>query len=141
MNTQKTLYIVRGVSGSGKSTFAKKLVHDDFLVCEADKYFINEENGKYEFDISKIRDAHKWCQNLVETYMKDSLINDQYYREIAVSNTFTQEWEMEPYFELAKKYGYTVFTLIVENRHGGVNQHGVPEEKIKIMKDRFEIKL
>jgi hypothetical protein len=117
------------------------LVHHDFLVCEADKYFINEENGKYEFDISKIRDAHKWCQNLVETYMKDSLINDQYYREIAVSNTFTQEWEMEPYFELAKKYGYTVFTLIVENRHGGVNQHGVPEEKIKIMKDRFEIKL
>lgn len=137
MNTQKTLYIVRGVPGSGKSTFAKKLVHHDFLVCEADKYFINEENGKYEFDISKIRDAHQWCQNLVETYMKDN----QYYREIAVSNTFTQEWEMEPYFELAKKYGYTVFTLIVENRHGGVNQHGVPEEKIKIMKDRFEIKL
>jgi adenylate kinase family enzyme len=59
MNTQKTLYIVRGVSGSGKSTFAKKLVHDDFLVCEADKYFINEENGKYEFEISKIR--HHLC--------------------------------------------------------------------------------
>jgi predicted kinase len=141
MNTQKTLYIVRGVSGSGKSTFAKKLVHHDFLVCEADKYFINEENGNYEFDISKIRDAHKWCQNLVETYMKDSLINDQYYREIAVSNTFTQEWEMEPYFELAKKYGYTVFTLIVENRHGGKNTHGVPDDKLQIMKDRFQIKL
>jgi predicted kinase len=138
---EKVLYIVRGIPGSGKSTLAKRLVGEDFLVCEADKYFINEENGKYEFDISKIRDAHKWCQNLVETYMRDSLINDQYYREIAVSNTFTQEWEMEPYFELAKKYGYKVFCVVVENRHGGKNQHDVPEEKIELMKERFEIKL
>jgi hypothetical protein len=29
----------------------------------------------------------------------------------------------------------------VENRHGGLNQHGVPEDKVQIMKDRFEIKL
>ena len=34
--------------------------------------------------------------------MKDSIVNDQFYREIAVSNTFTQEWEMDPYFEIAK---------------------------------------
>ena len=73
--------------------------------------------------------------------MKDSLLNDQFYREIAVSNTFTQEWEMEIYFKLAKQYDYTVFTVIVENRHSGVNQHGVPEDKIQLMKDRFEIKL
>ena len=138
---EKVLYIVRGIPGSGKSTFAKKLVGEDFLVCEADKYFINEENGKYEFDSSKIRDAHKWCQNLVETYMRDSLINDQYYREIAASNTFTQEWEMEPYFELAKKYGYKVFCVVVENRHGGTNVHEVPEEKLEQMRNRFEIKL
>jgi predicted kinase len=73
--------------------------------------------------------------------MKDSLVNDQFYREIAVSNTFTQEWEMEHYMELAKKYGYTVFTLVVENRHGGKNIHNVPEEIIEKMKQRFEIKL
>ena len=73
--------------------------------------------------------------------MKDSLLNNQYYREIAVSNTFTQEWEMDEYYKLAKKYGYTVFTVIVENRHGGVNTHGVPEDKLEIMKNRFEIKL
>jgi hypothetical protein len=29
----------------------------------------------------------------------------------------------------------------VENRHGGVNEHGVPEEKLEQMKTRFEIKL
>jgi len=138
---EKVLYIVRGIPGSGKSTFAKKLVGEDFLVCEADKYFINQENGKYEFDISKIKDAHKWCQNMVENYMKDSMINDQYYPEIAVSNTFTQEWEMRPYFELAKTYGYKVFSVIVENRHGGTNQHEVPEEVLTKMCERFEITL
>ena len=139
--TEKTLYIVRGLPGSGKSTFAKKLVSSDFLVCEADKYFIDKETGEYKFDGSKIKDAHRYCQDLVETYMKDSLVNDQWYREIAVSNTFTQEWEMQPYFELAKKYDYTVFVTIVENYHGGKNVHGVPDDKLEVMCNRFEFKL
>jgi len=60
---------------------------------------------------------------------------------IIVSNTFTQEWEMKPYYELAKQYGYTVFSLVVENRHGGVNEHGVPDETLEKMRNRFEIKL
>jgi predicted kinase len=138
---EKVLYIVRGIPGSGKSTFAKRLVGEDFLVCEADKYFIDKKTGEYNFDVTKIKEAHKFCQDTVETYMKDSLVNDQFYREIVVSNTFTQEWEMEYYIELAKKYEYTVFTIIVENRHGGKNVHGVPEEVLTKMRERFEIKL
>ena len=63
------------------------------------------------------------------------------YSEIAVSNTFTQEWEMEAYYNLAKEFNYKVFSIIVENRHDGVNSHGVPEEKLEQMKNRFEIKL
>ena len=135
----KKLYIVRGLPGSGKSTFAEALVGSDFLVCEADKYFIVD--GEYKFDATKLKQAHEWCRNRVETYMKDSLVNDQFYREIAVSNTFTQEWEMEAYYKLAEQYGYMVFSIIVENRHGGKNVHGVPDEKLEQMKNRFEIKL
>jgi len=138
---EKILYIVRGIPGSGKSTLAKMLVGEDFLVCEADKYFIDKETGEYNFDFTKIKDAHKFCQDTVESYMKDSLVNDQFYREIAVSNTFTQEWEMRPYFELAKNYGYKVFSIVVENRHGGTNQHEVPEEVLTKMRERFEITL
>jgi predicted kinase len=138
---EKVLYIVRGIPGSGKSTFAKMLVGEDFLVCEADKYFIDKETGEYNFDSTKIKEAHKFCQDTVESYMKDSLVNDQFYREIAVSNTFTQEWEMRPYFELAKNYGYKVFSVVVENRHGGKNQHEVPEEVLTKMCERFEIAL
>jgi hypothetical protein len=63
------------------------------------------------------------------------------YSKVVVSNTFTQEWEMQPYYDLAKEHGYRVYSIIVENRHGGVNSHGVPQETLERMKNRFEIKL
>lgn len=132
---EKVLYIVRGVPGSGKSTFAKSLGGTHF---ETDKFFMVE--GEYKFDGTKIKEAHKWCQDSVNTAMllnHTSGLNSI----IVVSNTFTQEWEMEPYFQMANYFDYKVFSIVVENRHGGINQHGVPEDKIQIMKDRFEIKL
>jgi hypothetical protein len=73
--------------------------------------------------------------------MKDHQVNPQYYPEIAVSNTFTQEWEMQTYVDLANKYGYQVTTLIVENRHGNKNVHNVPDETLDRMRNRFEVKL
>jgi predicted kinase len=127
---EKVLYIVRGIPGSGKSTFAKTLSD---LHIESDMFFIKE--GEYKFDGSKIKDAHNWCQDVVEHWM------DENKPKIVVSNTFTQEWEMEPYFELSKTHGYKTFSIIVENRHGNESIHGVPEDKLEQMKNRFEIKL
>lgn len=100
---------------------------------EADMYFMND--GIYEFDASKLREAHDWCRKEVFRSMATN------WKRIIVSNTFTQEWEMENYYKLAEQYGYQVYSLVVENRHGGVNQHGVPAEAVARMKDRFEIKL
>ena len=128
---EKILYIVRGLPGSGKSTLAKQLTSNVF---EADHYFYDNE-GNYKFIPSEIKDAHKECQDNVRIAMESSI------PKIAVSNTSTQEWEMESYFELAKEFGYDVFTIIVENRHGGTNVHNVPEDKIEQMKNRFSIKL
>lgn len=133
------LFLVRGLPGSGKTSFASA-IWNDYAVCEADKFFYDKE-GNYNFDPSKLKEAHNWCKNEVEIRMQDHQNNHQYYPEIAVSNTFTQEWEMEDYFKLAEKYGYKVVSLIIENRHGGQNVHGVPEDKLQIMKNRFEIKL
>jgi ABC-type molybdenum transport system ATPase subunit/photorepair protein PhrA len=137
----KTLYIIRGIAGSGKTTFANTIV-DSIAVCEADQYFVDKETGEYKFNPDEIKIAHQWCKDEVENRMKYN--QDTYgldYSEIVVSNTFTQEWEMDPYFKLAEKYGYRVFSLIVENRHGGKNTHGVPDEKVEVMKNRFQIKL
>jgi predicted kinase len=135
----KILTLVRGLPGSGKSTFAN-LITNEFSICEADKFFYDKE-GNYNFDATKLREAHEWCREQVEIRMKDNGVNPQFYPEIVVSNTFTQKWEMEAYYKLAEQYGYKVFSIIVENRHEGVNQHGVPAEKLEQMKNRFEVKL
>jgi len=131
----KELFLLRGLPGSGKTTLAKSI---DGIIIEADQYFM--ENGEYKFDGSKIKLAHRYCQSQTEAWMKvDSpQVNVS---KIIVSNTFTQEWEMEHYYKLAETYGYRVYSIIVENRHGGVNVHGVPDDKVQQMRDRFEIKL
>jgi len=134
----KNLYIVRGLPGSGKSTFAKSIAKP-YQVFEADQYFM--KNGKYKFDPTKLKEAHNDCKNRVTRRMRETLFNLIFFRNIVVSNTFTQEWEMEFYFDIAKLYGYKVHTIIVENRHEGVNVHGVPEDKLQVMEDRFQIKL
>ena len=126
----KELFLLRGLPGAGKSTLAESL---GGLNMEADRYFVY--NGKYEFDASKLKEAHAWCQNAVSVWMTNNV------PKITVSNTFTQAWEMQPYYDLAEKYGYRVYSLIVENRHGGVNEHGVPEDKLIQMKNRFEVQL
>jgi hypothetical protein len=54
----------------------------------------------------------------------------------------THEWcKVNVRYEMAEYFGYRVYSLICENRHGGVNEHGVPEDKLEIMRKRFEIKL
>ena len=132
----KNLYLLRGLPGSGKSTLAEQLGGSHF---ETDKYFIGE-NGEYNFDGSKLKEAHQWCQDSVANAMVLNHTTGEN-ETIVISNTFTQEWEIKPYMDMAKNWGYRVFSIIVENRHGGVNQHGVPDEKLQQMNDRFEIKL
>ena len=128
----KELFILRGLPGSGKSTLAKSI---GGLMFEADMYFLDAD-GNYNFDATKLREAHDWCRRNVYNGM--TVLNQS---RIIVSNTFTQEWEMQVYFDLAEQHGFTVFSLIVENRHGNSNIHGVPDDKLEIMRNRFEIKL
>ena len=45
---------------------------------------------------------------------------------IVVSNTFTQEWEMTPYFELAEKYGIDSNKGYGSKKHmDGIKQYGI----------------
>ena len=128
----KELFLLRGLPGSGKSTLAKSLGGKNY---EADMFFERGLNDVYTFDAAKLPNAHRWCQSRVLISMED--LDER----IVVSNTFTQEWEMKPYTDLAKEYGYIVYSLIVENRHDGINSHGVPGENIENMRKRFTTKL
>jgi predicted kinase len=134
----KNLYIVRGLPGSGKSTFARSIAKP-YQIFEADQYFMKK--GKYKFDAKKLKEAHDNCRQRVVRRMRKNLFNSTLFRTIVVSNTFTQDWEMKFYRCVGKRYGYKVHTIVVENRHKGVNVHGVPEDKLQVMENRFEIKL
>jgi predicted kinase len=126
----KQLILLRGLPGAGKSTLAKVFGVNHI---EADMFFMKD--GEYKFDPTLLKSAHNWCHDVVEHWMETGI------EPIIVSNTFTQEWEMDFYYTLANQYDYQVHSVIVENRHGGVNEHGVPAEKIEQMKNRFQIKL
>jgi len=132
------LILLRGIPGSGKSTLGEIILQTPQQqnpdVLSADNFFV-DENGKYNFDASKLKEAHNMCQQKCAERMRLE------FSKIVVANTFTQEWEMQPYFEMANRYGYRIHTLIVENRHGSKNVHNVPDDKLEQMKDRFEISL
>lgn len=102
------------------------------LCCADDFYMVN---GKYVYDTAKAVEAHEWCQ------LKCQLMMAAEYEKIIVANTNTTEAEMLPYIELAKKFRYKIFYLIIENRHEGKSSHNVPEDVMELMKNRFEVKL
>lgn len=122
----KTLYIVRGLPGSGKSSLAKKLTE---LVYSADDFFTNKK-GEYNFNAKLLGKAHEWCWGKV----RDAMFIGA--NAVAVANTFTQAWEAERYYQIAEEYGYSVFVIECQNDFGNV--HDVPQESIDAMKERWE---
>ena len=135
MEHPKSLIIIRGLPGSGKSTLASLLSENGlYPVCAIDDYFINDE-GHYNFNYKDNHLAYKACQDKVEAAMKGSE------EKIFLDNVFSLEWEMEPYFKLASEYQYRVHVLTTENRHGGVNLHGVDEDAIRKMASKYKVVL
>jgi adenylate kinase family enzyme len=137
------LILVRGAPGAGKTSLAISLcdaldIEIETGVIEADDYFYRGQ--EYKFDASKLQEAHEHCINRAREFMEtSSSIKKRHI--LFVSNTFTREWEMQPYFDLAKEFGWKVHSIVVENRHAGRSIHGVPDKKVKEMKSRFEINL
>jgi len=128
----KRLYLVRGLSGSGKSTVARALAVSvrGGEAIEADEFFVGED-GIYVFDGSRLPEAHQDCLSRAQDLMEMPGI-----KLVAVANTFSQRWEMEPYIHLADKLGWTVTAIECTGDHGNV--HDVPENAIQRMRDRWE---
>ena len=116
----KALYILRGVSGCGKTTLANQLCEMPNTVSwAADDY--HYDDGNYNWLPENLKLAHNWCRDMVRNSMELNY-------NIVVHNTNTSEKELKPYLDMAEKFGYKVASLVVENRHGNKDVHNVPQE-------------
>lgn len=125
------LTLIRGLPGSGKSTLAKALLVAQGRAVtkhiEADMFF--ERDGPYKWDGMKIGEAHEWCQEQVNDFL--------FYKfNVIVSNTFTRNFEMERYVDMAKEHKAKLQIILCQGNFGSI--HGVPEKTLKHMAGRFE---
>ena len=145
MNTDnhKYMIIIRGLSGCGKRTIADLFCDADNdndlrIAISANDYFYNDDD-EFEFDASKLKEAHHWCLQEAEVCAM------QGYELIVVHNSFTRQWEVEPYFHIAKTNGYRVSVLSMYD--GGLNDmqlserstHKVPLYSIRNQRKRWEL--
>ncbi|XP_061849541.1 NEDD4-binding protein 2-like 2 isoform X2 [Colius striatus] len=140
--SQKLLFILRGLPGSGKSTLSRVLLDQrhDGIVLSTDDYF-RQQDG-YTYNVAQLGDAHDWNQNRAKQAM------EQGKSPVIIDNTNTQAWEMKPYVEVALEKGYRVEFYEpdtwwkfdpeeLEKR----NKHGVTREKIAQMLERYEFQI
>lgn len=123
--SEKTLFIIRGVPGAGKSTLANKITKN---VVEADQFMY--EDGEYKWSPNKLNYAHLCCRNKVKEYMAEGK------NRIAVANTFIKRKDIKPYISMAEEYGYK--TKIITCTGNYQNVHNVPQETVDKMRKKFQ---
>lgn len=129
------LFLLRGLPGSGKTTLANLLSEKGkYPVHSIDAYF-TDAAGVYNFEFDKNHLAYKQCEEQTLNSIKQGV------EKIFIDNTFTIEWELEPYFKLASQHNYQVFVVTIENRHGGKNIHHVSDEQLEKMAAKYKVVL
>lgn len=123
--TKPVLVLIRGLPGTGKSYTAERMT--GYHHYEANQYF--QHGDFYIFAAEKLASAHDWCKKKTEAALSKG-------HNVVVANTFVKLWEMQPYFDLAKRLDCT---LKIEMATGNYpNIHNVPKETIKKMKRNWE---
>lgn len=143
MDDEKTLFIIRGLPGSGKTTLATFMVNSLFRCIEqvgdnegiaisADDFFYNNVGnpGEYNYDKELQEMAHENAHGRCVHAMNVAKV-----KYIFIHNTFSQPWEVQEYLALANHYGYNVF--IIETQNKFQNVHEVPQRVIDTMRARW----
>lgn len=139
--------ILRGIPGSGKSTFGREIaaickMRQAGVRCEifsADRFFFGPRG--YVFDVKGISKAHESCKQQFE----DALRKNHTANILVVDNTHTQLWEYEHYVDRARLSGCRVQVLEMHCpdlttciQMARRNSHGVPVPKVIQMYLRWE---
>ena len=141
--SKKTLWILCGVPGSGKSFRTAELMkkYDGAVKCSADDFMVDED-GNYAFSPDKLGWAHQSCRSKTEKSMKDGV------GVIIIDNTNTSARELKPYRKLAKRFNYEVVEELVGNldeesiqKYAERCVHNVPAEHVHRMAQRLRDRL
>lgn len=102
-DVDKVLILMRGVSGTGKSTRARQLAGPGGAVYSTDDFF-GAENEEYaaNYSMEKLPEAHAWNQQRVEDALQRGV------SPVIVDNTNIMPYEAKPYVQMAQKHGYRV---------------------------------
>jgi predicted kinase len=135
MKNMQHIILLRGLPGAGKTAFTKLISENNaYPFFSVDDYFTDAE-GKYQFEFSENYKAYALCLKNTENALLKGV------SKVIIHNTFTMDWEMEPYFILAKKYNCWLHVLTVENYHGNKNIHDVTLEQLNKMAEKYQVKL
>lgn len=122
------LILVRGLPGSGKSTFARTLAgQHNWRHLEADAFFYTD--GLYRFDAKRLPEVHQLCQDATRELLRCGY-------NVVVSNTFVKRWEMEPYVKMASELAARLTVVEMSTQYHNV--HGVPDSVVARMKAQWE---
>ncbi|TGK31578.1 ATP-binding protein [Leptospira yasudae] len=136
MNADKSLILLRGLPGAGKSALAQVLSENGkYPVLSVDDYFTDPQTKEYRFDYRENHLAYKNCEERARNEAKKGT------PKIFLDNTFTLEWELKPYFQIASEFGYTIFVATVENYHNGKNIHSIDDESLRKMASKYKVRL
>ena len=134
--TEKSIILIRGLPGSGKTTLARILSDNGkYPVFSVDSYFTDPESGDYRFNYRENYLAYKQCEDSARAALNRGE------QKVFIDNTLTLEWEIEPYMKMASEFGYRIFIVTVENRHGGKNVHEITDEQLQKMAAKYRVVL
>lgn len=138
------VYILRGVPGCGKTTYARRLQESNpegTVIISADNYFMRD--GVYRFDPSQLHTAHNECLRAYAEYVTRGNSPGREIESLIVDNTNLSVAEIAPYYALALAYGHRDVAVYNVNRRATAdecyarNAHGVSLDTFCRMANTF----
>lgn len=127
------LTLVRGLPGSGKSTYAESVCDSSITFIEkyeADQFFIQLEYPyAYNWSPKYLHEAHDLCRTRTIRGLYHNI-------DIIIANTFITKAQLQYYFDIANLIP-NLQIEVVELHTQYKSIHNVPDETIERMKSRW----
>lgn len=119
------LTLIRGIPGSGKSTYAK----NNYQCCILENDMFQIVDGKYVWSPEGTRRAIDQVMALTDQILSSGA-------DVVVANTFTKVRFVEAYKRIADRHGADI--EVIRCTGSFKNVHNVPQQILENMRDNFE---